>query len=159
MSPKKQKKKQAGNVAASNPKARRDYELVETYEAGIELTGSEVKSLRQGKASLREAFAIVRTEEVFLVGMHIPPYGQAGYAQHDPTRTRKLLLHKEEIRRLIGKTAERGFTLIPVQCYFSHGLAKVEIALAKGKRQYDKREDIKEREAERQIDRAMRRRR
>lgn len=159
MARKKQKRKHAGQVVASNPKARRDYELLETFEAGIGLTGSEVKSLRSGKASLRESFAIVRDAEVFLIGMHIPPYRQAGYAQHEPTRMRKLLLHKEEIRKLIGKTAERGFTLIPVTCYFSHGLAKVEIALAKGKRQYDKREDIKERDAARQIDRALRRRR
>lgn len=156
---KKSKKRSPGEVAASNPKARRDYEIVDTFEAGIVLTGSEVKSLRQGRASLREAFAVVRDGEVFLIDMHIPAYAQASYAQHEPTRHRKLLLHKDEIRRLIGKTAERGLTLVPLSCYFRSGLAKVELALARGKRLYDRREDLKEREAKMQIDRAMRRRR
>jgi SsrA-binding protein len=145
-------------VVATNPKARRDYELAETYEAGIVLTGSEVKSLRAGKASLKESFAIVREGEVFLLGMHIPPYSQAGYAQHEPTRTRKLLMHRGEIQRLIGKTAEKGFTLIPVRCYFSHGLAKVEIGLARGRKKYDRREEVRRREAEREVERALRRR-
>jgi SsrA-binding protein len=155
----KKAKKAAGNLIASNPKARHDYDILDSYEAGMALTGSEVKSLREGKASLREAFAIVRDGEVFLIGMHIPPYPQAGYAQHEPTRTRKLLLHKEEIQRLIGKTAERGLTLVPLRAYFSHGLAKIEIGLARGKRKYDRREDLKEREAKLAVDRAMRRRR
>lgn len=156
----KRKQKPPGTKAvASNPKARHDYEILETYEAGMVLTGSEVKSLRAGKASLRESFAIVRDQEVFVVGMHIPPYPQAGYAQHEPTRMRKLLLGRDEIRRLIGKTAERGLTLVPLSCYFSHGLAKLEIALARGKRKYDRREDLKERDAKMQIDRALRRRR
>jgi SsrA-binding protein len=155
----KKSKKPAGNVVASNPRARHDYHIEETFEAGIALTGSEVKSLRSRQASLREAFAIVRDGEAFLIGMHIAPYHQAGYAQHEPTRTRKLLLHKDEIRRLAGKTTERGLTLIPLQCYFSHGLAKVELGVARGKKKYDRREDIKEREAQRQIDRALRRRR
>ncbi len=146
-------------MVATNPKARRDYEITESFEAGIVLTGTEVKSLRGGQASIKEAFAIVRDQEVFLVGMHIPPYGQAGYSGHEPTRTRKLLLRREEIKRLIGKTAERGQTLIPIQCYFTHGLAKIEIGLARGKKKYDKREDIKEKEAQRQIEQAMRRRR
>lgn len=159
MTKKKSPRRTAGNVAASNPKARHDYTILDTVEAGIVLTGSEVKSLRAGRASLRESFAVIRDGEVQLIGMHIPPYAQAGYAQHEPTRARKLLLHKEEIQRLIGKTAERGLTLVPLQCYFSHGLAKVELALAKGKRQYDRREDLKEREARLQVDRAMRRRR
>lgn len=155
----KRAKKGGGAVVASNPKARHDYEILDSFEAGVVLTGSEVKSLREGKASLREAFAVVRGEEVFLIGMHIPPYRQAGYAQHDPTRSRKLLLHREEIRRLIGKTAERGLTLVPLSCYFAHGLAKVELGLARGKRKYDRREDIAEREAQRAVDRALRRRR
>ncbi|MGH2705453.1 MAG: SsrA-binding protein SmpB [Actinomycetota bacterium] len=155
----KKSKKSGGSLIATNPKARHDYDILDSYEAGMALTGSEVKSLREGKASLREAFAIVRDGEVFLIGMHIPPYPQAGYAQHEPTRTRKLLLHKEEIQRLIGKTAERGLTLVPLRAYFSHGLAKVEIGLARGKKKYDRREDLKEREAKLAVDRVMRRRR
>lgn len=160
MSKKKSKKKQSGvDVAASNPKARYDYFILDSYEAGIQLTGSEVKSLRQGKASLREAFGVVRDGEVFLIGMHIPPYAQAGYAQHEPTRKRKLLLHKSEIERLIGKTQEKGLTLIPLQCYFKNGFAKIELGLAKGKRLFDKRETMKERDSTREIDRALGRRR
>ena len=158
MSKKKAKAKTNGAVA-SNPKARHDYEILETLEAGVVLTGSEVKSLRGGTASLRESFAIIRDGEPLLIGMHISPYAQAGYAGHDPTRTRKLLLHKGEIQRLVGKTAERGLTLVPLRVYFSHGLAKVEIGLARGKRTYDRRESLKERDAQMQIDRAMHRRR
>ena len=158
MSKKKAKAKTNGAVA-SNPKARHDYEILETLEAGVVLTGSEVKSLRGGTASLRESFAIIRDGEPLLIGMHIGPYAQAGYAGHDPTRARKLLLHKGEIQRLVGKTAERGLTLVPLRVYFSHGLAKVEIGLARGKRTYDRRESLKERDAQMQIDRAMHRRR
>ena len=158
MSKKKAKAKTNGAVA-SNPKARHDYEILETLEAGVVLTGSEVKSLRGGTASLRESFAIIRDGEPLLIGMHIGPYPQAGYAGHDPTRTRKLLLHKGEIQRLVGKTAERGLTLVPLRVYFSHGLAKVELGLARGKRTYDRRESLKERDAQMQIDRAMHRRR
>ena len=158
MSKKKAKAKTNGAVA-SNPKARHDYEILETLEAGVVLTGSEVKSLRGGTASLRESFAIIRDGEPLLIGMHIAPYAQAGYAGHDPTRTRKLLLHKGEIQRLVGKTAERGLTLVPLRVYFSHGLAKVELGLARGKRTYDRRESLKERDAQMQIDRAMHRRR
>ena len=142
-----------------NPKARHDYEILETMEAGMVLTGSEVKSLRGGSASMRESFAIIRDGEPLLIGMHIGPYAQAGYAGHEPTRTRKLLLHKDEIQRLVGKTAERGLTLVPLKVYFSHGLAKIEIGLAKGKKTYDRRESLKEKDAQMQIDRAMRRRR
>ena len=158
MSKKKAKAKTNGAVA-SNPKARHDYEILETLEAGVVLTGSEVKSLRGGTASLRESFAVIRDGEPLLIGMHIGPYPQAGYAGHDPTRTRKLLLHKGEIQRLVGKTAERGLTLVPLRVYFSHGLAKVELGLARGKRTYDRRESLKERDAQMQIDRAMHRRR
>jgi SsrA-binding protein len=159
MAPKKTKaKKEGSNIVAGNPRARHDFHISETYETGIVLTGSEVKSLRQGRASLRESFAIIRNNEVFLIGMHIPPYAQAGYMQHDPTRTRKLLLHKEEIERLVGKTNERGLTLVPLKCYFEHGLAKVEIGLAKGKRSYDKRQDLAKRDADREIARASGRR-
>lgn len=160
MSAKKSKsKKGQSNVVAGNPKARHDFHISDTYETGIVLTGSEVKSLRQGRASLREAFAIVRGDEVFLIGMHIPPYAQAGYMQHDPTRARKLLLHKEEIERLVVKTKERGLTLVPLKCYFDHGLAKVEIGVARGKKLYDKREDMKERDSKMAVDRYLRRRR
>lgn len=160
MTRKKRPKPEPGSkVVATNRRARHDFDITETFEAGIALTGSEVKSLRQGRASLSGSFAIVRDQEVMLLGMNIPPYMQAGYMPHEPTRTRKLLLHRTEIRRLIGKTAERGYTLIPLQCYFSHGLAKVELALCRGKRLYEKREDIKEREARREVDRALRRRR
>lgn len=146
-------------MAASNRKARHDYEIIQTFEAGMVLTGSEVKSLRQGKASLQGAFAIVRDGEVFLIGMHIPPYQQAGYAQHDPIRARKLLLHAGQIRELIGKISQRGLTLVPLQCYFAHGLAKMELGVARGKKLYDRREALKTADARRDVDRALRRRR
>jgi len=156
---KKKGRAKSNGAVASNPKARHDYEILETIEAGLVLTGSEVKSLRGGAASMRESFAIIRDGEPLLIGMHIAPYAQAGYAGHEPTRTRKLLLHREEIRRLVGKTAERGLTLVPLKIYFSHGLAKVQLGLARGKKVYDRRETMKERDAQRQIDRALRSRR
>lgn len=146
-------------IVASNRKARHNYHIVDSVEAGLVLTGSEVKSLRQGRASLGESFATIRDGEVFLYQMHIPVYSHAGYAQHDPTRPRKLLLHKAEIDRLIGKTKERGLTLVPLSCYFRSGFAKVELALARGKKMYDKRAAEKEREAQLEVDRAIRRRR
>jgi SsrA-binding protein len=152
-------KAKSNGAVATNPKARHDYEILETMEAGMVLTGSEVKSLRGGSASMRESFAIIRDGETWLIGMHIGPYAQAGYAGHEPTRTRKLLLHKDEIQRLVGKTAERGLTLVPLKVYFNHGLAKIELGLAKGKKTYDRRESLKEKDARMQIDRAMRRRR
>jgi len=152
-------KAKSNGAVATNPKARHDYEILETLEAGMVLTGSEVKSLRGGSASMRESFAIIRDGEPLLIGMHIGPYAQAGYAGHEPTRTRKLLLHKDEIQRLVGKTKERGLTLVPLKVYFSHGLAKIELGLAKGKKTYDRRESLKEKDAQMQIDRAMRRRR
>jgi len=152
-------KAKSNGAVATNPKARHDYEILETMEAGMVLTGSEVKSLRGGSASMRESFAIIRDGEPLLVGMHIGPYAQAGYAGHEPTRTRKLLLHKDEIQRLVGKTAERGLTLVPLKVYFNHGLAKIELGLAKGKKTYDRRESLKEKDAQMQIDRAMKRRR
>ncbi len=156
---KKKKKDPTATIAASNPKARHDYSILDSMEAGIVLTGSEVKSLRQGRASIKEAFAVIQDGEVFLVNMHIPPYAQAGYSQHEPIRKRKLLLHKSEIQRLVGKTAEKGLTLVPLKCYFTHGLAKVELGLAKGKKNYDRREDLKEKDAKLQVDRALFRRR
>ena len=152
-------KAKSNGAVATNPKARHDYEILETMEAGMVLTGSEVKSLRGGSASMRESFAIIRDGEPLLIGMHIGPYAQAGYAGHEPTRTRKLLLHRDEIQRLVGKTAERGLTLVPLKVYFNHGLAKIELGLAKGKKTYDRRESLKEKDAQMQIDRAMRRRR
>jgi len=152
-------KAKSNGAVATNPKARHDYEILETMEAGMVLTGSEVKSLRGGSASMRESFAIIRDGEPLLIGMHIGPYAQAGYAGHEPTRTRKLLLHRDEIQRLVGKTKERGLTLVPLKVYFNHGLAKIELGLARGKKTYDRRESLKEKDAQMQIDRAMRRRR
>jgi len=137
---------------ATNRRARHDFHVEETFEAGVALTGSEVKSLRGGKASLQDAYAVVKSGEVFLIGAHIPPYPQAFAGQnHEPLRPRKLLLHGAEIRRLIGKTAERGYTLVPLRMYFKRNKVKVEIALAKGKRAYDKREAIARRDAEREM--------
>lgn len=156
---KKKKSAEDSNVAASNRKARHNYTILESFEAGIVLTGSEVKSLRQGRASLAEAFAVIQDEEVYLMSMHIPPYAEAGYEQHEPTRKRKLLLHKDQIERLIGKTAEKGLTLVPLKCYFTRGMAKIELGLARGKKLYDRREDLKEKDAKRQIERAIGRRR
>lgn len=157
--PKKKPKVKTDGTVVGNPKARHDYEILESVEAGMVLTGPEVKSLRGGGASLRESFAIIRDDEPLLIGMHIAPYAQAGYAMQEPTRTRKLLLHKDQIQRLVGKTAERGLTLVPLRIYFTHGLAKLELGLARGKRTYDRRESLKERDAQMQIDRAMRSRR
>jgi SsrA-binding protein len=147
-------------TVVSNRRARRDYEILERFEAGIVLSGAEVKSLRGGRGSLAEAFARVRDGEVWLEGMHIPPYEQAmDKRSYDPTRTRKLLLHRKEIERLMGKTAERGLALVPLRVYFAHGLAKMELGLGRGKRQYEKRQAIAEREHEREMQRAASRRR
>ncbi len=141
-----------------NKKARFNFEIIEKLEAGIALTGSEVKSLRNGKASLDEAFAVIRGSEVFLRDCNISPYAQAGYAQHVPTRERKLLLHRREIERWQKKVTQRGLTLVPLRIYFSErGLAKITIALGRGKTHADKRSDLKTREHRREMDRAMRR--
>lgn len=142
-------------IVATNRKARHDYHILETYEAGMVLRGTEVKSLRQGRANLKDSFARIEGEEIFLHNLHISPYEFGSVAEQDPTRTRKLLLHKKEIKRLLGKIAERGLTLIPLRLYFKQELAKVELALAKGKRSYDKRQDLKKREADREIERAV----
>lgn len=139
-------------IITLNRKARHDYFIYDTYEAGIVLRGTEVKSLREGKVNLRDSFAQVRNGEVYLVGCHINPYSQGNIFNHDPLRDRKLLLHGKEIEKLIGKTAERGYTLIPLSLYFKKGKAKVEIGLAKGKKLYDKREAIKKRDMERELD-------
>lgn len=145
-------------VVASNRRARHDYAILDTYEAGMALTGTEVKSLRAGRASLVDAFAQERDGEIYLHGMHIPEYVQGTWTNHEPRRTRKLLLNRLEIDRLIGKTRESGLTLVPLQVYFSDGWAKVEIGLAKGKKSYDKRQDLAKRDAQREISRAVGRR-
>jgi SsrA-binding protein len=149
----------AEKVAASNRRASHDYEILERIEAGIRLTGSEVKSLRGGRASLAEAYARIRDGEAWLEGMHIPPYEQGQTKGYDPIRPRKLLLHRREIERLLGKTKEQGLALIPMRVYFTHGLAKVEIGLGKGRREHEKRQSIAKREAEREMERAAGRRR
>lgn len=133
-------------VVCTNRKARHDYEILETYEAGLVLLGSEVKSLREGGGSIVDAYAEVRDGEVFLVGARIATYKNASYNNHDPLRDRKLLLHASEIKRLAGKVREKGLTLIPLSIYFKNGLAKVELALARGRKQYDKRERIMKRD-------------
>jgi len=146
-------------VIARNRRARHDYHIDETYEAGIVLTGTEVKSLREGRANLTDSFATVSDGEVWLHNVNIPQYTQGTWTNHEPRRKRKLLLHKREIDRLIGKTKETGNTLVPLSLYFSDGKAKAEIALARGKKAHDKRRAIAEREATREMDRALRRRR
>ena len=140
---------------AENRRARHDYHLLERFEAGLVLTGTEVKSLREGHATLQRAFADVRDGEVWLVGAHIPEYAQGNLANHDPDRDRKLLLHRREIASLVGKVQERGLTLIPTRLYWKDGRAKVEVALARGKEARDKRRDIADRDARRQIERAL----
>jgi SsrA-binding protein len=144
---------------ARNPKARHDYHILETWEAGLALTGTEIKSVRGGKVSLKEAWGQVRRGEVWLEGMTISPYESAGYASHVPARPRKLLLHAREIRRLIGAVEQQGLTLVPLDLHFTRGRAKVTLALAKGKKQHDRREDLKRRTAEREAARALGRRR
>jgi SsrA-binding protein len=144
---------------ARNPRARHDYHLLETWEAGLVLTGTEVKSLREGKASLGEAYAHVQRGEVWLEGLSISPYAQGSYNNPPPTRSRKLLLHKAEIRKLIGGTTQKGLTLIPLELYFKDRVAKVAIALARAKKQHDKREELKRRETEREVAREFRGRR
>jgi SsrA-binding protein len=138
-------------VVASNRKARHDYAILDTYEAGMALTGTEVKSLRAGRASLVDAFAQEKGGEIYLYGLHIPEYVQGTWTNHEPRRPRKLLLHRLEIDRLLGKLKESGLTLVPLSLYFSDGWAKVEIGLARGKRSYDKRQDLAKRDADREI--------
>jgi SsrA-binding protein len=140
---------------ARNPKATHDYHVLETWEAGVVLTGTEVKSLRNGKASIKEAYARVARGEVFLEGMNITPYEQGNRYNHDPVRSRKLLLHRREIDRMVGAVERQGLTLVPLELYFKKGRAKVALALGKGKKQHDKREDLKRRIAERETARAV----
>jgi len=143
----------SGKVVITNKKARFQYEIVEFFEAGIVLQGTEVKSLRSGKANLQDSYATVKDEEVFLYNMHISPYEQGNIFNHEPNRIRKLLLHKQEIKRLSGKVLERGMTLVPVKIYFKNGRAKVELGLARGKSQVDKRKDIARRDEQRMVER------
>ena len=144
---------------ARNKKAFHNYQILDKWEAGIELKGTEVKSLRNGQVQMTDSYARVDDGEVLLIGLHISPYDKTAYGNHDPTRRRKLLLHRREIRRLATKVNERGLTLIPLSLYFRRGIAKVELGLVRGKRQYDKRQAIKKREHQRQIARATFRRR
>ena len=143
-------------VVIENRKARHEYHIEDTFEAGIVLTGTEVKSLRTGRGNLQDSFARIENGEVFLYNMHISPYEQGYRFNHDPKRPRKLLLHKMEINRLIGKVKERGFTLVPLRVYFKKNWAKVELALAKGKKLYDRRQDIAAKDAQRDLERALR---
>jgi SsrA-binding protein len=144
---------------AENRKAYHDYHLLETFEAGVVLLGTEVKAIREGRVNLRDSFARVEDGEVFLYNVNISPYSHRGYSEHEPLRRRKLLLHRDEIRKLIGKTVERGMTLVPVRMYFKNGRVKVAVSLARGKKDYDKRETIKRREADRESRAAIKARR
>lgn len=142
-------------IVCQNKKAYYDFNIAETTEAGIQLLGTEVKSLRGGRANLKDGYVLIKNSEVFLLNCHISPYSHGNITNHDPLRTRKLLLNKKEINRLRDKAQQKGYTLIPLKIYFKGPYAKVEIGLAKGKRLYEKRETIKEREAKREIERAM----
>lgn len=142
-------------IVCQNRKAYHDYSIEETIEAGIQLLGTEVKSLREGKANLKDSYVLIKDSEVSLLNCHISPYSHGNITNHDPLRTRKLLLHRKEIERLRGRAQQKGYTLIPLKIYFKGPYAKVEIGLAKGKRLYEKRETIREREAKRAIERAM----
>ena len=144
---------------AENRKAFHDYHILDTFEAGIVLVGTEVKAIREGRVNLRDSYGRVEAGEVFVYSIHISPYSHRGYADHEPTRRRKLLLHKAEIRKLVGKTVERGMTLVPVRMHFKNGRVKLAIALAKGTRTYDKRERIRRRETERETRAAIKERR
>ena len=147
------------HLIAENRKAFHEYHILETFEAGVQLLGTEVKGIREGKANLRDSYARVEKGEVWLYNVHINPYSHRGYADHEPTRRRKLLLHRQEIRKLIGKTVEKGLTLVPTRLYFKSGHVKVALALARGKQAHDKRETIKRREADRETRAAVKERR
>lgn len=145
-----------GKVIAQNKKANHDYFIEETYECGMVLQGTEIKSLRNGRANLKDSYAILKNGEIFIMGLHISPYEQGNRFNHDPLRSRKLLMHKKEILKLIGRTKEEGYTLIPLKIYLKNGFAKMLLGLAKGKKNYDKRQDLKAKEAKREIERAFR---
>ncbi len=146
------------NAIATNRKARHDYFIEETYEAGIVLQGTEIKSIRAGRVNLKDAFARISNGEAYVHNMHISPYEQGNRYNHDPTRARKLLLHKKEINKLIGQTQMKGYSLIPLKIYIKNGVAKLLIGLGKGKKKYDKREDLKQKAAKRDVERAMKER-
>jgi SsrA-binding protein len=150
------KKEKAIKIVCQNKQARRNFFIDDTYEAGMVLVGTEVKALREGRANLTDSFAAVKDDEVYLHDMHISPYSHGNRYNHEPRRKRKLLLHRREIRRIYGKTRERGFTLIPLKVYFKNGKAKVEIGIGKGKKLYDKRDDLKRRDDKRDMERALR---
>ena len=152
-------KKNAGiKIACENRKARHEYFIHETFEAGIELQGTEVKSLRAGRANLKDSYAYIKNGEIFVDHMHISPYEQGNIFNHDPLRPRRLLMHKAEILKLFGQTREKGYTIIPLKVYFKRGRAKMEIALASGKHNYDKRQDLRTKAAKRDIERALKER-
>ena len=153
------KARQRNKIISTNRRARHDYTVEETVEAGIMLTGTEVKSLRAGRASLADGYAMITDGEIWLHGVHIPQYAQGTWTNHEPRRVRKLLLHRKEIDRLERATREGGLTLVPLSLYFSDGKAKIELALARGRRAYDKRQAIARRDATREVERALRRRR
>jgi SsrA-binding protein len=155
----KTEREQAQKIIADNRKAHHDYHLLDTFEAGIALLGTEVKSIREGGANLRDSFARIEAGEVWIYNVHISAYRNRGYSDHDPTRRRKLLLHRQEIKKLIGKTTERGMTIVPVRMYLKNGRVKVAISLAKGKKAHDKRETIKRRETDRETRAAIKERR
>jgi SsrA-binding protein len=155
----KTEREKAQSSIAENRKAFHDYHLMETFEAGVVLLGTEVKAIREGRVNLRDSFARVEDGEVFLYNVNISPYSHRGYADHEPLRRRKLLLHRSEIRKLIGKTVEKGLTLVPVRLYFKDGRVKVAVSLAKGKKDYDKRETLKRRETDRETRAAVKSRR
>jgi SsrA-binding protein len=150
---------QGTKTIAKNRRARHEYSILSTVEAGLVLTGTEVKSLRAGRAAIADGYGLITDGEVWLHGVHIPEYTQGTWTNHDPRRVRKLLLHRQEIDRLASATKEQGLTLIPLSLYFSGGKAKIELGLARGKRSYDKRHDLAKRDAAREMDRALRRRR
>jgi SsrA-binding protein len=154
----KSEREQAQKSIAENRKAFHDYHVVETFEAGVALLGTEVKAIREGNVNLRDSYASVEDGQVWILNVHINPYSHRGYADHEPTRRRKLLLHKQEIRKLIGRTVEKGMTLVPLRMYFKNGHVKVAIGLAKGKQAHDKRETVKKREAERETRAAVKER-
>ncbi len=142
-------------MIAQNRRARHDYEVIEHWEAGIALLGSEVKSLRDGRANLKDSYAVVQAGEVVVHHLHISPYEAANRYNHDPERPRKLLLHRAQIRRLAGRVEQQGLTLVPLRLYFRHGMVKVELAMVRGKKQYDKRQDLATRQAQRDVERAL----
>ena len=147
--------KGSGKVLAQNRKARHDYAIVDTIEAGIVLKGTEIKSIRAARINLKDGYATIRNGEIFLQNVHISPYEQGNVFNHDPVRTRKLLMHKKQIARLVGETKSSGYTLVPLKVYIKDGYAKVLIGLAKGKKKYDKREDLKRKDQKREIAREM----